>query len=390
MARKYKSNREDFGAIRVRNGRFQASYVGPDGKRYYAPMTFSARTDARTWLDGVRTDMAREVWVSPKAVKAEKFSQYAETWLAQRLSSKGEPLRPKTRQEYERQLAKGLAVFADDRLTDITTARVREWHGKRMKSGKTMAASEARTLRAILNTAVEDGIIAAVPVPSKLTNTSAGRKYRPPTLDELAVLHDHVEDRYKLAVLIAAYGGLRLSEWRALRRSDLTLTDSRYVVAVTRQAEHVTGHGWEVGPPKSPSGVRLTVLPTWMTPVIERHLEAHVGAFAESLLFAPKGRSQFIHNSDFYKTWTTAQEAAGVKGQVREHDLRDFAGSHLLAAGANALEVRDFLGHADVQTTTKHYLHVVNDRAAELADRMPRLVPAKASKVTKLPTGTDA
>ncbi|WP_454130258.1 tyrosine-type recombinase/integrase [Microbacterium aurum] len=384
MARKYKANREDFGAIRVRNGRFQASYPGPDGTRYYGPMTFSNRTDARAWLDGVRTDIARGVWVSPKAIKAETFAQYAETWIAQRLSSKGEPLRPKTRQEYERQLAKGLAVFADDRLTDITTARVREWHAARMKAGKTAAASEARLLRAILNTAAEDGIIAAAPVPSKLTNTSAGKKYRPPTIEELATLHDGVEDRYKLAVLIAAYGGLRLSEWRALRRADLTLTDDRYIVSVTRQAEHVTGHGWEVGPPKSASGVRVAALPAWMTPVIDAHLEARVGPFAESLLFAPKGRSQFIHNSDFYDSWTPAQEAAGVKGQVREHDLRDFAGSHLLAAGANALEVRDFLGHADVQTTTKHYLHVVNDRAAELADRMPTLPKPKTTNVTKL------
>jgi integrase len=387
MARTYKRNREDFGAIRERNGRFQASYLH-QGTRYYAPMTYLTKTDARAWLDGVRTDIARGVWVSPKTVKAETFSQYAETWIAQRLSSKGEPLRPKTRQEYERQLAKGLGVFANDRLTDITTARVREWHAARMKAGKTAAASEARLLRAILNTAAEDGIIAAAPVPSKLTNTSAGRKYRPPTVDELATLHDRVEDRYKLAVLIAAYGGLRLSEWRALRRSDLALTDGRYVVSVTRQAEHVTGHGWEVGQPKSASGVREASLPAWMSPVIAAHLEAHVGPFAESLLFAPKGRSQFIHNSDFYATWKVAQDAAGVKGQVREHDLRDFAGSHLLAAGANALEVRDFLGHADVQTTTKHYLHVVNDRAAELADRMPTLPAPKATRVTKLAAKT--
>lgn len=383
MARTYKRNREDFGAIRERNGRFQASYL-VEGKRYYAPMTYSTKTDARAYLDGVRTDLARGVWVSPQAVKAETFSQYAETWIAQRLSSKGEPLRPKTRQEYERQLAKGLAVFADDRLTDITTTRVREWHAARMKAGKTAAASEARLLRAILNTADEDGIIAAAPVPSKLTNTSAGRKYRPPTVEELATLHDHEEDRYKLAVLIAAYGGLRLSEWRALRRSDLTLTDRRYIVSVTRQAEHVTGRGWEVGQPKSASGVREAALPARMTPVITARLEAHVGPFAESLLFAPKGRSQFIHNSDFYATWKAAQEAAGVKGQVREHDLRDFAGSHLLAAGANALEVRDFLGHADVQTTTKHYLHVVNDRAAELADRMPTLPSPRASNLNNL------
>lgn len=382
MARKYKANREDFGGIRERNGRFQASYVHK-GTRYYAPMTYNTKTDARAYLDGVRTDIARGVWISPKAVKAETFGLYAETCIARRIAA--DAMKPKTAQEYRRQLSKGLAVFAGDRVTDITTARVKAWHADRMSAAKTMAASEARTLRSILNEAVEDGIIAVCPVPSKLTRVSAGKVYRPPTLDELAILHDRVEDRYKIAVLIAAYGGLRMSEWRALRRSDLTLTDGRYVLRVERQAEHVTGHGWSVTTPKSKQGIRLCVLPKWLTAVMDAHLEARVGAFPDSLLFAPKGRSLFIHNSDFYKTWTPAQKAAGVKGQVREHDLRDFAGSHRLAAGANPLEVRDFLGHADVKTTVTHYLHVVNDREAELADKMPTLPAPKPSKVTKLP-----
>jgi integrase len=322
--------------------------------------------------------------VHPHTVTAETFDAYARTWIEQRITSKGEPLRPKTRQEYERQLAGGLATFSQMRLTDISAAKVRAWHGDRMNAGRTAAAAEARLLRAILNEAIRDGIIPSNPVPGPLTKTSAGRTYRPPTLEELAILHDQVEDRFKLAVLIAAYGGLRLSEWRALRRSDLTLTDGRYVISARRQAEHVTGHGWIVGPPKTPSGERVAVLPAWLTPIITAHLAAYVGAFPESLLFAPKGSSQFIHNSDFYKSWGPAQVAAGVKGEVREHDLRDFAGSHRLAAGANPLEVRDFLGHADVRTTVKHYLHVVNDREAELADRMPTLPAPKPSKLRKI------
>lgn len=383
--RKYKANREDFGTIRVRsNGKFQASYVH-QGTRFYAPMTFSTKTDARGWLSSQRADIERGRWVNPKAVRAETFGLYATTWVEQRLSPKGEPLRPKTRTEYERQLRKGLAVFAADRLTAITTARVREWHADRMKAGKTAAAAEARLLRAIMTDAEKDGIVSINPVPAKLTKTSAGKIYRPPTVDELATLHHHVDDRFKLGVLIAAYGGLRLSEWRSLRRSDLTPVDGRYRILVTRQAQYVTGQGWIVGPPKSAKGVRAVTLPSWMTDVIDSHMTERVGEFAESLLFAPRGASEFIHDSAFNESWVPAQDAAGVRGQVREHDLRDFNASHLLGAGANPLEVRDHLGHANVRTTVDHYLHVVNDRAAELADLMPILPKVKPSNVTRLP-----
>lgn len=383
--RKYKAKREAWGTITERkNGRFQASYPH-QGDRFRAPMTFSTRTDAREWLAGQRSDIQRGKWKNPKAVAAETFGPYATTWVEQRVTSKGEPLRPKTRTEYERQLRKGLSEFADDRLTAITTARVRTWHADRMKTGKTAAAAEARLLRAIFTTAEEDGIVTSNPVPAKLTKTSAGKTYRPPTIDELAVLRDRVEDRFKLGVLIAAYGGLRLSEWRSLRRSDLTLIDGRYRVLVTRQAQYVTGQGWIVGPPKSAKGVRPVTLPSWMTEFIDAHMTEHVGEFGASLLFAPKGHSEFIHDSDFNKSWVPAQDAAGVRGQVREHDLRDFNASHLLGAGANPLEVRDHLGHANVRTTVDHYLHVVKDRSAELADLMPTLPKVAASNVTRLP-----
>lgn len=389
--RNYKANREDRGTLRQRaNGRWQASYLH-EGVRYCAPMTFDTKAVARTWLSSQRSDIIAGRWKNPKALAAETFGQYAATWVSQRATSKGEPLRPKTRVKYERQLAKGLSVFADDALTAITPARVRTWHADRMTVGKTAAAAEARLLRASFTTAEEDGIVQVNPVSAKLTKTSAGKTFRPPTVEELAITHQHVDARFKLGVLIAAYGGLRLSEWRALRRSGLTLIDGRYAVAVTRQAQYVTGEAWIDGPPKSSKGIRAVTLPAWMITVIDDHFTAYVGEFDGSLIFPPNGRSEFIHDSAFDDSWVPAQDAAGVRGRVREHDLRDFSASHLMAAGALPLEVRDAMGHANVRTTVEHYLHRVNDRSAELADRMPTLPAPKPSNVTAIEatTGTD-
>ena len=384
--RKYKANREDFGTIRERSsGRFQASYLAPDGNRYNAPMTYTTRTDARSWLAGVRTDIERGKWKSPAATKAEVFAAYAATWVAQRASAKGQPLRPKTATEYSRQLARGLAEFANDNLGDITPARVRAWHAARAKVAPTAAGAEARLLRAILNTALEDGIVEKNPVPAKLTKSSAGKTFRAPTLDEMAVLVEAIGDRYRLGILIAAYGGMRLSEWRALRRKDLTLVNGRYVVSVTRQAQHVTGSGWIVGPPKSARGVRVVALPAFLTPDVDAHLTARVGSFPEALVFAPLGRSEFVHDSDFNLAWNKARDAAGVRGEVREHDLRGFSGSHLLhTAGANVYELRDFLGHSSIRVAEDHYVRGVADRSAELADLMPQLPTPKPKNVTEI------
>jgi len=392
--RSKKKSRESWGAIReLPSGRYQASYLHL-GNRFTAPNTFDAVQDARAWLAGVRVDIQRDTWRDPRAKSAETFGSYADAWLEQRLSSKGEPLRPRTRAEYRRQLDGGLQLFAPSRLEEITPARVRAWHSGRMQeSGATSAAREAALLRAILSTAIIDGIIVRNPVDSKLARSSSGHRHRPPTLEELAILVEEVgasAPQLKLAVLLAAYGGLRISEWRALRRRDLSFEGNRAAILVTRQAQHIAGQGWIVGPPKSAEGVRTVPLPSMLTAEIHEHLSAHVGPFAESLLFEPKGRSSFLHDSQFNVHWNRAREVAGVRikeggewiSAVREHDLRHFHLSFYAASGATIAELKARAGHSTTQAAMV-YQHAVVDRGAALADAMPAL-PLASSRVARI------
>ncbi|WP_170296984.1 tyrosine-type recombinase/integrase [Agromyces salentinus] len=321
--------------------------------------------------------LAAEAEAEAKRADSERFGAYASTWVEQRANGKGQPLRPKTRTGYERQLERGLALFANDRLTHITPARVRAWHSERAKSAKTAAGAEARLLRAILNTAVVDGIIERNPVPANLTRSLTGKSHRPPTIDELGVLLDTMPDNLRLAVLLAAYGGLRLGEWRALRRSDVTVVDGRVAVRVERAAQYVNGHGWHVGPPKSDEGVRLVTLPSALSEEVEAHLSEHVGPFAESLIFAPTGSTPFLTDSSWNRAWDVARDAASIRGQVREHDLRAFAATMHAQSGATLRETMKLLGHSTT-IAAMAYQHAAADRMVELADRMP--MPSAASK----------
>ena len=42
------------------SGRFQASYIGPDGNRHRAPMTYGKRADANGWLVDERRALERD------------------------------------------------------------------------------------------------------------------------------------------------------------------------------------------------------------------------------------------------------------------------------------------------------------------------------------------
>ena len=64
--------RRGFGNLRkLPSGRWQASYVGPDGQRHNAPATFGTKTDAGGWLAAQQTDIARGTWGKPAPARRE-------------------------------------------------------------------------------------------------------------------------------------------------------------------------------------------------------------------------------------------------------------------------------------------------------------------------------
>ena len=96
------AKREGGGSLRkLPSGRWQARDPAPDGQTYTArteddkPLTFLTKTDARTWLAGVHTTIARGEWTPPSTVAARRrmeaaaekarsigFSDYANQWIA--------------------------------------------------------------------------------------------------------------------------------------------------------------------------------------------------------------------------------------------------------------------------------------------------------------------
>ena len=103
------------------------------------------------------------------------LTDYSAQWLESRLTSKGARLRPRVRELYEGQLRLHiLPTLGRAPVAKLRPATVRSWYTALVDHGpgSITAAKCYRLLRAILNTAVEDGLIAvnpctsAVPAPS--------------------------------------------------------------------------------------------------------------------------------------------------------------------------------------------------------------------------------
>ena len=150
------AGRRDWGRVRqLPSGRWQARYPGPDGLLRPAPETFATKRAASSWLSDKQAEINRDEWIDPDAGKV-KLAEYGAKWIAER------PLEDSTRERYEDAFRLQIVPHLGEvEIGDLKEGRVRSWW-KQLTDEKVEQASRAkayRLLRAIMNTAFDDGVI---------------------------------------------------------------------------------------------------------------------------------------------------------------------------------------------------------------------------------------
>jgi integrase len=375
-----KSKRRSFGRIERRaSGRYRAGFTAPDGRLYRAPSTFDTKDDAIAWLAARRAEIQLNDWapdiversVAKKAVPT--FEEYAKRWLNTR-KTRGQPLRPTTRDHYEYVLESTLyPTFGEMTIDEISVEEVNDWYEKVVPGRESQRAHAYSLLRTILATAASTR-----PKPLILFNPAhirgAGNvkpvhKVAPASLDELEVIVTNLPDRYRLMALLAAWCAMRFGELAELRRGDLDLKNNR--VLIRRAVVRVRGE-MIVGPPKTDAGIRDVAIPPHLVPAVEHHLEAHVTTESDALVFPAAADSQrHMQPSTLYKVYYPAREMAGRR-DLRWHDLRHTGAVLAAQTGATLAELMGRLGHTTPGAAMR-YQHAAADRDAEIARRLSNL-----------------
>ena len=136
---------------------------------------------------------------------------------------------------------------------------MRRWRKGLLDSGVSAVttAKAYRLLKAIMNTAVDDGLIRRNPCRIK----GAGQERSPErptlTIPQVYALAEAIDQRYRALVLLGTFGSLRWGELAALRRGDIDLTAC--TVSVDRQLTETIAGKPGFGPPKSEAGRRRRI-----------------------------------------------------------------------------------------------------------------------------------
>jgi integrase len=325
----------------------------------------------------IESEVLRGDWSDPLAGRV-PLGEYGEKWIEEHKLSQ------RTREEYGSLWQRHIhAYLGRIELAEVSTDTIRSWRTRLLREGRSedRTAKAYRLLRAVLNTAVDDGKIKRNPCRIKGAGDYRAAERSTATVAQVYALADRMPHRFRVLVLAAAFTGLRWGELIALRRCDVDLTGG--VVHVRRRLAQPGRGGLQEGPPKSAAGARSVAIPGILAEELRQHIDQYAGPGPEGLLFrGPKGAA--LRRSNFGRStkWKDMVAAVGLPGGFHFHDLRHTGNQLAAASGATTRELMHRMGHGSMRAALI-YQHATSARDRSIAAALSELVAKERESNSK-------
>lgn len=317
------------------DGRYRARWReypgGPQRTRQ-----FDKKSEATAFLDRLRGDLARGVYVDPSEGRRLRVEQYAEQWIA------AQPWRPSTQERVRSTLrVHVLPAFGRRPLGGLRTSELQAWaRGLEERLAPATVEAVVRTLRSLLNAAVADGVLARSPADGIKLRRREGTMLVPLSVAEVRSLADAVVPELRAAVVLAGVTGLRQGELFGLTVDRVGFLQRELVV--DRQLVTPAKGEPVLGPCKTARSVRTVPVPDHALAELAAHLERY-GPGEGGLLFHRDGQPWRRNRAaDAFRAASTSAEVPAVGW----HALRHHAASVLIAQGLSVTAVAATLGHS--------------------------------------------
>lgn len=355
------------------NGKWRAD-VMVGGERH--SKTFNLKRDAKTWIDQVKTDHARGVFIPPDRQR-EKVADRLDAWLDMKAADPN--FADSSYVQYEIQVRVHIKPYLGNlTLEHLGVEAIERWRNTLVEQQGTSTAKHAyKVLSVFCSDQVRFGYMPQ--------NTASLVKAPRHVQREMTVLEPH-----ELNALVDALKGQSCSyfdedgalrwcrpghpeyELRSGWASDvalgLALIGCRIGDLTVLRPEHwdringkLTVHDRKTG--------RTRVLPVF--PAVAEVLDRCVRRGGEFLFMTDGRRGQHkIHHSFSNVYFRPAVEKAGIGREFVPHQLRHTAASILIRKGFDAVHVAAYLGHANPSITRDTYSHLFVDDMDDIGDAL--------------------
>ena len=356
---------------RTGNTTYQARYYYNDAQGLIRreSQTFKRKADAERFLRAKNAELHLGTHVDPRS-GAILFRQVAEEWHK---SNGWLDLKETSKARYASVLRVHLLPrWGERKIGSIRRGDVDAWVAELRQ---VMPAGTVRKIHSTFRAALSFAVLT-----ERLnTNPAVGvRLPRVPHRDidrlfldeqEVNVLADAVEPRYRAVILLAAWGGLRAGEIWGLKRRWLDVDRGRLTVADTLVTVHGQGLVWTS---TKTHERRIVSLPLFLCEVLNAHMREFTEAGPDALVFTdriglPQGQTAFTR--DVFKPAVRAALSEDKRG-LRFHDLRHTAAALMIAHDLSPKFISDQLGHRDIGITFNRYGHLLKSVADAAMDKL--------------------
>lgn len=315
--------------------------------------------------------------------KALRFSEFVEIWKRDYGSKE---LAPSTYKRYCRMLETRLLPyfgrfyinkikptdimkFYDLLEKDTQLVRKQGNNGTKTKkplSGKTILEHH-RLLRAMLHKAVYWQLI--VTNPAERVQPPKARKPKRKSYDDeqTKILLENLEQlsiedtKYKVAIILTVFTGVRLGELMGLEWQDIDLKDG--IICINRSSQYLADLGVFTKVPKTESSIREIAIPEFIVSLLEEYklwyedqksFYGELWTDSDRLFVQVDGKP--MHPSTISKWFVKYVAQIGLP-VINFHGLRHTNASLLVAQNIDIAVISARLGHAQISTTLDFYVH---------------------------------
>ena len=315
--------------------------------------------------------------------KSLKFSEFVEIWKRDYGSKE---LAPTTYKRYCRMLETRILPYFGHfyinkiRPTDIMkfydllekdTQLVRKKGNNGSKTKKPLSGKSIlehhRLLRAMLHRAVYWQLIVSNPAERVQPPKAKKPKRRSYDDEQTKILLENLEKlsvedtKYKVAIILTIFTGVRLGELMGLEWQDVDFRNG--IISINRSSQYLSDMGVFTKVPKTESSIREIAIPEFIISLLEEYklwyedqklLYGELWTNSNRLFVQADGKP--MHPSSISKWFVKYVGTIGLP-VINFHGLRHTNASLLVAQNVDIAVVSARLGHAQISTTLDFYVH---------------------------------
>jgi integrase len=315
--------------------------------------------------------------------KSLKFSEFVDVWKRDYGSKE---LAPTTYKRYCRMLETrilpyfghfyinkirptDIMKFYDLLEKDTQLVRKKDNNGSKTKkplSGKTILEHH-RLLRAMLHRAVYWQLIVSNPAERVQPPKAKKPKRKSYDDEQTKILLENLEKltvedtKYKVAIILTIFTGVRLGELMGLEWQDVDFRNG--IISINRSSQYLSDMGVFTKVPKIESSIREIAIPEFIISLLEEYklwyeeqksLYGELWTNSDRLFVQADGKP--MHPSSISKWFVKYVGTIGLP-VINFHGLRHTNASLLVAQNVDIAVVSARLGHAQISTTLDFYVH---------------------------------